>query len=469
MKTLAIIFGIKLILVTSIYGQCTANYSYIANGETLSFTNLSSFSNAHFYWNFGDGSGSNDHSPIHIFPDDGEYLVTLYGIDTISNCVDVIENWINVSKPDTLACNIYFVGGIVGTSGQTTDLSTNCTGFNLGCHVFANAQNICNGFSVNGWTNSLFLHGMRATTNDSIYGYRIWKAYYRTLPHFYSSSNNYQNCSANFEISIDYQANGALVTVTAMNKSGNSTFTISGFGIPINLSGLTASYLYPYITYSNVHPWNITHTKSDPANGCSSITCSQTILVRNPYYTWPANCFISQQPQTQFAILGSTAQFIIDAPDNVNKQWQQDAGLGFMNLTNAGPYSGVNSDTLSISNVQLTMNNFNYRCILSDSSGNGCHNTSNTAILYVSTTGMNEVLQIDLKSFPNPVTGFLNISGPIEIKKASVIVYDLLGKEILSTQLGNEEGLNVSTLNNGMYFIEMKQDNYIGRATFIKN
>ena len=131
-----------------------------------------------------------------------------------------------------------------------------------------------------------------------------------------------------------------------------------------------------------------------------------------------------------------------------------------MNLTNAGPYSGVNSDTLSISNVQLTMNNFNYRCILSDSSGNGCHNTSNTAILYVSTTGMNEVLQIDLKTFPNPVTGFLNISGPIEIKKASVIVYDLLGKEILSTQLGNEEGLNVSTLNNGMYFIEMKQDNY---------
>ncbi|MBK8875708.1 MAG: PKD domain-containing protein [Bacteroidetes bacterium] len=67
MKTLAIILGIKLILVTSIYGQCTANYSYIANGETLSFTNLSSFSNAHFYWNFGDGSGSNDHSPIHVF------------------------------------------------------------------------------------------------------------------------------------------------------------------------------------------------------------------------------------------------------------------------------------------------------------------------------------------------------------------------------------------------------------------
>ncbi|MBK8875710.1 MAG: T9SS type A sorting domain-containing protein [Bacteroidetes bacterium] len=60
------------------------------------------------------------------------------------------------------------------------------------------------------------------------------------------------------------------------------------------------------------------------------------------------------------------------------------------------------------------------------------------------------------------------MSGPIEIKKASVIVYDLLGK-ILSTQLGNEEGLNVSTLNNGMYFIEMKQDNYIGQATFIKN
>ncbi len=450
-------------------GQCIANYSYNANDDTLTFTNMSTISNAHFYWNFGDGSGSNDFSPIHVFPDDGSYLVTLYGLDTITNCVDVEEHWINVIKPDTMACNIYFTDTIIGTSPQTTNLSTNCTGYNLGCHVFANAQNICNGFVCSGWDPALFLHGMQATSNDSIYGSRIFNAYYKTFPISYSSSVNYGNCSSNFEVLINYQPNGALVTFTAMNKSGTSTFAITGFGNPIYLSGYSVSYLYPYYYYRKVSPHIVTHTKTDPSNGCSSVSSSQCILLINPYYTWPANCVISQQPQTQFVTNGSIAQFIIDAPDNVTKQWQQDAGLGFTNLTNAGPYSGVNSDTLSIANVQFTMNNFHYRCILSDSSGFGCQNTSSTAVLYVSTTGIDEVFQISLNTFPNPVAEMLFISGPSEMNMASLKVYNLLGKEVISTQLEIGKGLNVSLLNNGMYFLELKQDKYVGRSTFIKN
>ncbi len=469
MKTFTLFLSINLIFSISIHGQCTADYSFSAIDDTLTFTNLSAVSNAHFYWNFGDGSGSNDISPIHIFPDDGSYLVTLYGLDTISNCVDVEENWINVIKPDTLACNIFFTDTIIGTSPQTTNLSTNCTGYNLGCHVFANAQNICNGFVCSGWDPALFLHGMQATSNDSIYGYRIFNAYYETFPIGYSSSVNYENCSANFEVLIDYQPNGALVTLTAMNKSGNSTFIITGFGNPIYLTGPVVTFLYPYITYSRVRPHLISHTKSDPTNGCSSVTSSQCILTHYPYYTWPPNCVISQQPQTQFVIVGSNAQFIIDAPANVSKQWQQDAGLGFMNLTNAGPYSGVNTDTLTISNVQLTMNNFLYRCILADSSGNGCHNTSNPANLYVSITGLNEVFQIELKIYPNPVNGMLNLSVPIKLNAASIKVYNLLGMEVFSTQLENDHELDVTLLNSGMYVLELEQDNYVGRSTFIKN
>lgn len=469
MKTITLVIGFNLIFTFTMHGQCTVNYAYSGNTDTITFTNQSTISNAHFYWNFGDGSGSNDHSPVHVYPDDGEYLVTLYGVDTLTNCVDVLENWISVVKPDTFACQVYFTGGIIGGIPQTTNLSTNCSGFNLTCHVFANAQNICSGFSIGNWGNALFLHGMRATSNDSIFGSRIFNSYYRTLPYNYSSLTNYEYCSANFEVTIDYQANGALVTVTAMNTSGNSTFTITGFGNPINIQGSVASYLYPYVTYNNVQPWLITHTKSDPLNGCSSVTCTQTILIRNPYYTWPANCVITQQPQTQFVLTGSTAQFIIDAPDNVMKQWQQDAGLGFVNLTNAGPYSGVNSDTLSISNVQLTMNNYHYRCVLSDSSGFGCHNTSNDAILYVSITSLNEIDLIEVIAYPNPVNESLNISSSVKLNMSSIKVYDLLGKEVLAVQHKNDEILNVSSLNKGMYFLELRKEQYVGRCSFIKN
>jgi PKD repeat protein len=80
-----IILIILLVRTIAAIGQCSASYSYSGNSDTLTFTNESTVSNAHFYWNFGDGSGSNEFSPTHIFPDDGKYLVTLYGADTLGN------------------------------------------------------------------------------------------------------------------------------------------------------------------------------------------------------------------------------------------------------------------------------------------------------------------------------------------------------------------------------------------------
>ena len=73
---IAIVFSI--FAPVSLSAQCTCNYSYSGSTEVISFTNLSVVSNAHFYWNFGDGSGSNDTHATHTYPDNGDYLVTLY-------------------------------------------------------------------------------------------------------------------------------------------------------------------------------------------------------------------------------------------------------------------------------------------------------------------------------------------------------------------------------------------------------
>lgn len=168
--TLASLF---LVGASTATGQCTADHSYAGTTDTLTFTNLSSVSNAHFYWNFGDGDGSNEFSPTHVFPDDGKYLVVLYGVDTVTNCVDIKERWINVIKPDTFECNVFFTDTIIGSTASTTNLSTNCDGVNLNCHVFGPGQNYCGPNGLDGWFSSLFLHGMQAKSNDSIYGYRV--------------------------------------------------------------------------------------------------------------------------------------------------------------------------------------------------------------------------------------------------------------------------------------------------------
>jgi hypothetical protein len=60
------------------YDQDTSNYLQVA------FTDLSYYEPAAWHWDFGDGSTSQDTSPVHTFPHDGLYEVCL----TVSNQYD---------------------------------------------------------------------------------------------------------------------------------------------------------------------------------------------------------------------------------------------------------------------------------------------------------------------------------------------------------------------------------------------
>jgi len=80
-----------MISASAIFGQCSSLFSFAANFETVNFYNQSSLSNAHYFWNFGDGTGSNFRDPIHKFPETGSYMVTLFINDTVSNCSSYCE------------------------------------------------------------------------------------------------------------------------------------------------------------------------------------------------------------------------------------------------------------------------------------------------------------------------------------------------------------------------------------------
>lgn len=448
-------------------GQCTANYFHSGTTDTLTFTNQSTLSNAHYYWNFGDGSGSNDFSPVHVFPDDGKYLVTLYARDTVTNCVDVKQNWIDVLKPDTLQCDILFNDTIIGASLQTTNLSSNCSGLSINCHVAGPAQNICGNIGLGGWFSSLFMHGMQSSTNDSIYGYRILNGYYKTMPWNYSSSTNYQDCSANFEVVIDYQPTFAVATFTAMNKNAtNYTFKVTGFGNPIPLSGQSVSYNFNYISNRKFSPTNVYLIIADTVNNCAD-SVNQQILIKNPNYTFPINCAIYTPIQSQTAVVGTNVQFNISASSNANYKWQQDAGLGYVDLTNAGPYSGVTTNTLTISNVQATMNNFQYRCIVYDSLGS-CHNTSSPASLSIA-VGINDIELMNIKFYPNPASSYITLDLPTNINNATVTIYSILGQQQIRTVINKPQtNIDLDGLPNGVYLIELSSTNKVGRQMFIK-
>lgn len=86
------------------------------------------------------------------------------------------------------------------------------------------------------------------------------------------------------------------------------------------------------------------------------------------------------QPVNANVCTGAAAQFATFTPGTYTYQWQENAGSGFVSLTNTGVYTGADDDTLNISNAN-GLTGYTYRCIVTNGNGN---DTSDVALLTVS-------------------------------------------------------------------------------------
>lgn len=78
---------------------------------------------------------------------------------------------------------------------------------------------------------------------------------------------------------------------------------------------------------------------------------------------------VTTDPQNASSCSGQPATFGIAASGALTYQWEENSGSGFTTLTNTGVYSGVDSDTLTISD-NTGLNGNMYRCIAMNLSGN---------------------------------------------------------------------------------------------------
>ncbi|MER3498821.1 MAG: hypothetical protein C4308_09415 [Chitinophagaceae bacterium] len=93
---------------------------------------------------------------------------------------------------------------------------------------------------------------------------------------------------------------------------------------------------------------------------------------------------INSQPSNAAGCPGGSVTFSVGATGTSNTyQWQGNTGSGFTNLTNAAPYSGVTTATLTINPVSSTMNGYQYRCVVSNSCTSPIN--SNAATLTIGT------------------------------------------------------------------------------------
>jgi hypothetical protein len=67
--------------------------------------------------------------------------------------------------------------------------------------------------------------------------------------------------------------------------------------------------------------------------------------------------------------------------------------------------------------------------------------------------GINQITQNQLKIYPNPASTILNVEFLMPSETADIKLFDVLGKEILSTK---QREIDVINLSNGVYFIQVK-------------
>lgn len=110
-----------------VYPLPTAKFSarpllvYIPSQET-DFTNESSASATSYTWNFGDGSGSNEYSPVHFYTQAGEYQSVLM-VSSDKQCRDTFELQSKVVALDETSVEIpnAFTPNAAGSHGSTYD------------------------------------------------------------------------------------------------------------------------------------------------------------------------------------------------------------------------------------------------------------------------------------------------------------------------------------------------------------
>ncbi len=233
--------------------------------------------------------------------------------------------------------------------------------------------------------------------------------------------------------------NGAIIATTCDSVNSGVTSISNLFPITFGRYHGTIQTGFYNGSLDDIGMWNRALTQQEITDLYNAVNCTLAV---------------STQPSNQTSAIGSSATFITSTNDpSVTYQWQTNLGLGFQNLGNAGQYSGVNNDTLTVSNTTSINTNQAFRCIFNSGS---CSDTSNTATLTVTnSTGIaSSMKQVDVLVFPNPASTQLSIQTAELSKEKSFNILDNNGKVVYR---GNTKGqtttIDLRNLNNGLYVL----------------
>ncbi|MES2387720.1 MAG: T9SS type A sorting domain-containing protein [Bacteroidota bacterium] len=155
--------------------------------------------------------------------------------------------------------------------------------------------------------------------------------------------------------------------------------------------GTTYNDIVPDAVFSNVTASALTLTtppdafdsykfRANVTGACNPATTTSAATL----YINPSNPITAQPSDASVCVDNNTTFSLSTSGVGLSLQWQQstDAGASWANMTNAAPWSGVNTNTLSLTSALNSQNNFKFRCVVSGA----CNAISNPATLSVNAT-----------------------------------------------------------------------------------
>lgn len=172
---------------------------------------------------------------------------------------------------------------------------------------------------------------------------------------------------------IDFNGNGSYESSEGFVSSGTSTAPSGSLTVPANAAGGTTKMR---VRCSYAYTFSTGQACTDSHGFGWGETEDYTVIICTP----PT---INQAPNSTFACTGGSGTMTVDATAAGFYQWQVNSGNGWADVTNSGSYSGVNTDTLRLSNVSSTLNGAKYRCIVGASCASSLRDTSESGDLTV--------------------------------------------------------------------------------------
>jgi len=255
----------------------------------------------------------------------------------------------------------------------------------------------------------------------------------------------------------------------------NPNAQLSGGGVISNFAGANSQIIITWssMTAANIGSGKLFDIKMNYHQGYPTLVFQNQCEIALSNFTIVENVIyqngllvpliqVAGQPQNVSVIEGQQAQFnlTLESFAGMAFQWQKYDGSTWSDVVGELPYSGVNTNQLTIDDVPLSLNNFAFRCSVQFGD---CYKMSDSATLTV-----NPLTVISNKSkdesiscvFPNPCNGKLNYLIKDSEKDFRIKIVNLLGKTVFDVSPQVFSGsILMDNFDPGIYFFQVMNNN----------